>query len=322
MQENFGHYSVLLKETIDSLNIRPNGTYVDCTLGGAGHSEQILKRLTDGGRLVGIDRDAYALEKAGERLKAFGSQALLLKGNFCDAAALLYDNGIDKIDGVIADLGVSSFQLDNADRGFSYMHDAPLDMRMSQGEGMSAYDVVNGYEEKELSRIISLYGEERFAGKIAHEICKAREKEPIQTTLALAELIKNAIPAKNRKDGPHPAKRTFQAIRIEVNGELDVIPQMINSLFPLLSNGGRMAIITFHSLEDRLVKHTFLEYTKGCECPPDFPVCVCGKKPQAVVLTKKPILPSENELEENPRSRSAKLRVLEKIPCNTLFVDA
>lgn len=315
MQEHFGHYSVLLEETIDNLNIRPNGTYVDCTLGGAGHAERILKKLTAGGRLIGVDRDSFALEKAAERLKAFGSQALLLKGNFCDAADLLREQGIQQIDGVVADLGVSSFQLDNAERGFSYMHEAPLDMRMSQGEGMSAYDVVNGYQEKELSRILSLYGEERFAGKIARDICFYREKKPIQTTLELADIIKNAIPAKNRKDGPHPAKRSFQAIRIEVNGELDVIAKMIDGLFPLLSVGGRMAIITFHSLEDRIVKHTFLEYTKGCECPPDFPVCVCGKKPRAEVLTKKPILPSHRELEENPRSRSAKLRVLEKIPC-------
>ena len=315
MQENFGHYSVLLEETIENLNIRPNGTYVDCTLGGAGHSEAILKRLTDGGRLVGIDRDSYALKKAAERLARFGSQTILVKGNFCDAADLLREKGIETIDGVVADLGVSSFQLDNADRGFSYMHDAPLDMRMSQGEGLSAYDVVNGYEEKELSRVISLYGEERFAGKIARDIVRAREKAPIKTTFELSELVKNAIPAKNRKDGPHPAKRTFQAIRIEVNGELDVIPKMIDGLFPLLSFGGRMAIITFHSLEDRIVKHAFLEYTKGCECPPDFPVCVCGKKPRAEVLTKKPLLPSEQELNENPRSRSAKLRVLEKIPC-------
>ena len=315
MQENFGHYSVLLEETIENLNIRPNGTYVDCTLGGAGHSEAILKRLTDGGRLVGIDRDSYALEKAAERLARFGSQTILVKGNFCDAADLLREKGIETIDGVVADLGVSSFQLDNADRGFSYMHDAPLDMRMSQGEGLSAYDVVNGYAEKELTRVISLYGEERFAGKIARDIVRAREKAPIKTTFELSELVKNAIPAKNRKDGPHPAKRTFQAIRIEVNGELDVIPKMIHGLFPLLSVGGRMAIITFHSLEDRIVKHAFLEYTKGCECPPDFPVCVCGKKPRAEVLTKKPLLPSEQELNENPRSRSAKLRVLEKIPC-------
>lgn len=256
------------------------------------------------------------LKRQRERLAPFGSQAILVKGNFSDAADLLREQGIESVDGIVADLGVSSFQLDNADRGFSYMHDAPLDMRMSQGEGMSAYDVVNGYDEKELARIISLYGEERFAGKIARDIVKAREKEPIKTTFELSELIKNAIPAKNRKDGPHPAKRTFQAIRIEVNGELDVIPKMIDGLFPLLSVGGRMAIITFHSLEDRIVKHAFLEYTKGCECPPDFPVCVCGKKPRATVLTKKPILPSVTELAENPRSRSAKLRVLEKIPCS------
>lgn len=311
MQTNFGHYSVLLHETVDMLNISPDGIYVDCTLGGAGHSEQILKHL-ENGKLIGIDRDSYALKKAAERLAPFGNKALLLKGNFADAAALLAENGVEQIDGVVADLGVSSFQLDEAERGFSYMQDAPLDMRMSQGEGMSAYDVVNGYEEKELSRIISLYGEERFAAKIARDIVRAREKAPIETTFALSDIIKNAIPAKNRKDGPHPAKRTFQAIRIEVNGELDVISQMIDGLFPLLKKGGRMAIITFHSLEDRIVKHTFLEYTKGCECPPDFPVCVCGKKPRAEVLTKKPIFPSEEELAENPRSRSAKLRVLKK----------
>lgn len=311
MQTNFGHYSVLLQETVDMLDISPDGIYVDCTLGGAGHSEQILKRLVNG-RLVGIDRDSYALKKAAERLAPFGNKALLVKGNFADAAALLAQNGIEEIDGVVADLGVSSFQLDEAERGFSYMHDAPLDMRMSQGEGMSAYDVVNGYEEKELSRIISLYGEERFAARIARDIVRAREKAPIETTFALSDIVKNAIPAKNRKDGPHPAKRTFQAIRIEVNGELDVISQMIDGLFPLLKKDGRMAIITFHSLEDRIVKHTFLEYTKGCECPPDFPVCVCGKKPRAEVLTKKPILPSAAELEENPRSRSAKLRVMKK----------
>ena len=313
MQENYGHYSVLLAETGESLNIKPGGVYVDCTLGGAGHSARILEKMGGDGKLVGIDRDEYAIQKASQRLEKYKDNILLIKGNFCDAPELLSENGIHKIDGVVADLGVSSFQLDNADRGFSYMHDAPLDMRMSRQDKLSAYDVVNGYEEKELSRIINLYGEERFASKIAYNICRTREKQPIKTTAELAEVVKNSIPAKNRADGPHPAKRTFQAIRIEVNGELDVIDKMILGLFPMLESGGRMAVITFHSLEDRIVKHTFAELAKGCECPPDFPVCVCGKKPQGVVVTKKPILPSEQELEENPRSRSAKLRVCEKI---------
>ena len=313
MQENYGHYSVLLAETVDSLNIKPGGVYVDCTLGGAGHSARILEKMGGDGKLVGIDRDEYAIQKASQRLEKYKDNILLIKGNFCDAPKLLSENGIHKIDGVVADLGVSSFQLDNADRGFSYMHDAPLDMRMSRQDKLSAYDVVNGYEEKELSRIINLFGEERFASKIAYNICRTREKQPIKTTAELAEVVKNSIPAKNRADGPHPAKRTFQAIRIEVNGELDVIDKMILGLFPMLESGGRMVVITFHSLEDRIVKHTFAELAKGCECPPDFPVCVCGKKPQGVVVTKKPILPSEQELEENPRSRSAKLRVCEKI---------
>lgn len=313
MQENYGHYSVMLAETVDSLNIKPGGVYVDCTLGGAGHSARILEKMGGDGKLVGIDRDEYAIQKASQRLEKYKDNILLIKGNFCDAPELLSENGIHKIDGVVADLGVSSFQLDNADRGFSYMHDAPLDMRMSRQDKLSAYDVVNGYEEKELSRIINLFGEERFASKIAYNICRTREKQPIKTTAELVEVVKNSIPAKNRADGPHPAKRTFQAIRIEVNGELDVIDKMILGLFPMLESGGRMAVITFHSLEDRIVKHTFAELAKGCECPPDFPVCVCGKKPQGVVVTKKPILPSEQELEENPRSRSAKLRVCEKI---------
>ena len=313
MQENFGHYSVLLNETVNLLNIKKDGTYVDCTIGGAGHSNEVLKRLGDGGRLIGIDRDDYALEKAAERLKIYGDKVTLLKGNFASAPELLGNIGIEKIDGVIADLGVSSFQLDNADRGFSYMQDAPLDMRMSRDDTLSAYDVVNGYDERELSRIIDSYGEERYARNIARKICASREDAPIKSTLELADIIKSAIPAKNRREGPHPAKRTFQALRIEVNGELDVIGEMISGMFPLLSPGGRMAIITFHSLEDRIVKHAFLELTKGCECPPDFPVCVCGKKPQGIIITKKPVLPGEKELEENPRSRSAKLRVCEKI---------
>ena len=226
---------------------------------------------------------------------------------------MLRENGIEHIDGVVADLGVSSFQLDDAERGFSYMQDAPLDMRMNRKDSFSAYDVVNTYGERELAKIIDLYGEERFASSIARKIVKFRETKPVETTFELADIIKSAIPAKNKIDGPHPAKRTFQAIRIEVNGELDIIADTINGLFPMLNSGGRMAIITFHSLEDRIVKHTFLETTKGCTCPKDLPVCVCGKKPTGEVVTKKPILPSEKELEENPRSRSAKLRVCEKL---------
>ena len=314
MQENFGHYTVLLEETVDSLDVKPDGIYVDCTLGGAGHSNLIASKLTDGGRLIGIDRDEYAIGKAKERLAKYGDTVTFLHGNFVDAPKMLEEIGITEIDGVIADLGVSSFQLDNADRGFSYMQDAPLDMRMNRQDSFSAYDVVNTYSEKELARIIDMYGEERFASSIARKIVKYRtENKAVETTFELSDIIRSAIPSKNKIDGPHPAKRTFQAIRIEVNGELDVIADCINGMFPLLKSGGRMSVITFHSLEDRIVKHTFLEKTKGCECPKDFPVCVCGKKPTGVVVTKKPILPSENELEENPRSRSAKLRVCEKL---------
>ncbi len=313
MQENFGHYSVLLNETVDALNIKEDGVYVDCTLGGAGHSALIASKLSEKGRLIGIDRDDFALGKARERLAKYGERIILLHANFVDGAQLIKDIGYDRIDGVVADLGVSSFQLDDATRGFSYMQDAPLDMRMSRQDSFSAYDVVNSYSEKELAKIIDLYGEERFASSIARKIVHRREEKKIETTLELADIIKSAIPAKNKLDGPHPAKRTFQAIRIEVNGELDIIADTINNFFPMLSSGGRMAVITFHSLEDRIVKHSFLETTKGCTCPKDFPVCVCGKKPTGNVITKKPILPSQEELEENPRSRSAKLRVCEKI---------
>ena len=314
MQENFGHYTVLLEETVESLGIKPDGIYVDCTLGGAGHSNLIASKLSEKGRLIGIDRDEYALEKARERLSKYGDIVTLLHGNFVDAPKMLEEMGINEIDGVIADLGVSSFQLDNADRGFSYMQNAPLDMRMNRRDSFTAFDVVNKYSEKELSRIIDMYGEERFASSIARKIVKYRtEDKDIETTFELSDIIRSAIPAKNKVDGPHPAKRTFQAIRIEVNGELDVIAECINGMFPMLKKGGRMSVITFHSLEDRIVKHTFLDKTSGCVCPKDFPVCVCGKKPTGVVITKKPILPSERELEENPRSRSAKLRICEKL---------
>ncbi len=310
----FNHYTVMLHETVDGLSLKKDGVYLDCTTGGGGHSEEILKRLSalGGGHLYCIDRDPDALAAASKRLAPYSDMVTFVKGNYGDAAALLAERGVEYIDGACADLGVSSFQLDTPERGFSYMNDAPLDMRMSKGEGKSAYDVVNGYEERELSRIISLYGEENFAGRIASFIVKARESAPIATTFELNEIIKAAIPAKNRKDGPHPSKRTFQAIRIEVNGELDVIDKVINDLFPMLNPGGRLSFISFHSLEDRIIKHSFLEYTKGCICPPEFPICVCGNKPKAKVLTKKPILPSSAELEENPRSRSAKLRILEK----------
>ena len=312
----FRHYSVMLRETVDGLDIKPDGIYVDCTLGGGGHSEEILKRLEalgGNGKLISIDRDPEAIEAAGKRLARFGDRSMICKGNFSEAPSILDGLGIEKIDGVTADLGVSSRQLDESSRGFSYMHDAPLDMRMSKGEGMAAYDVVNSYSEDELKRIIYSYGEEKFSSRIASFIVREREKKPIETTFELSEIIKDAIPAKFRKDGPHPAKRTFQAIRIEVNGELDVIDKVINGLFPYLNSGGRMSFISFHSLEDRIIKHTFLSKTEGCTCPKDFPVCVCGKKPEALKNTKKPILPSEQELDENPRSRSAKLRILEKI---------
>ena len=313
MQENFGHYSVLLNETVDSLNIKPDGVYVDCTLGGAGHSNLIASRLSEKGRLIGIDRDEFALGKAKERLAKYGERIVLLHTNFVEGAEKVKQAGFDRIDGVVADLGVSSFQLDDATRGFSYMNDASLDMRMDRTQSFTAYDVVNTYSERELAKIIDMYGEERYASSIARKIVKYRESKPIETTNELSEIIKSGIPAKNKADGPHPAKRTFQAIRIEVNGELDIIADTINSFFPMLNEGGRMAIITFHSLEDRIVKHTFLDKTVGCTCPPDFPVCVCGKKAEGLVITKKPILPSSEELEENPRSRSAKLRVIEKI---------
>ena len=307
----FKHTSVLLNESIELLNVKDGGIYVDGTLGGGGHSEAILKKANC--RLIGIDRDDDALKAAGERLKPFGDRVTLVKSNFKDIVNVLDNLGVEKIDGCILDLGVSSYQLDTVERGFSYQHSAPLDMRMDQNQYTSAFNIVNEYSVKELTRIFRDYGEEKWAPRIAQYIVSEREKGSINTTGELVEIIKKAIPVSARRTGPHPAKRTFQAIRIEVNGELDVIADTINSLFPLVKSGGRVAVITFHSLEDRIVKHTFLEQTKGCECPPDFPVCVCGKKPKGIVITKKPIVPSDEELEENPRSRSAKLRVIEKI---------
>lgn len=306
----FHHISVLLNECIDNLNIRPDGIYVDGTMGGGGHSLEIAKRLTTG-RLICIDQDPNAHEAAGKRLAEYKDRITFVRDNFGNIANILDSLGIEKIDGMLLDIGVSSHQLDEAERGFSYQQDAPLDMRMNPDRPFSAYDVVNGYDEDELDRVIFTYGEERWARRIAQFIVKEREAKPIETTGELVDIIKKAVPKGARKDGPHPAKRTFQAIRIEVNGELEVLQRAIDDVAARLAVGGRLCIITFHSLEDRIVKEAFRKQENPCICPPQFPVCVCGKKPLGRVITRKPILPSKEELEENPRSRSAKLRVLE-----------
>ena len=308
----FVHSSVLLDECIEGLSIRQGGIYVDGTAGGGGHSFEIAGRLTDG-TLIAIDRDEAAIRAAGKRLAPYGDKVLFARNNFSEIAEVCKSFGIGQIDGVLLDLGVSSYQLDTPERGFSYMADAELDMRMDRRDGMTAYDVVNGYSAAELKRILFEYGEERFAPKIAAAICAARERSPIKTTGELCDIIKSAMPASAKNGGHHPAKRSFQAIRIEVNGELDAIEPAIRSAVSMLSPGGRIAIITFHSLEDRIVKQTFADLASGCECPKDFPVCVCGKKPQVRLVSRKPILPSDEELERNPRSRSAKLRVAEKL---------
>ena len=308
----FSHYSVLLSECMESLNIKPDGIYVDGTAGGAGHSSEIAKRLSSG-KLVAIDQDETAVAVATERLKALGKDTTVVRNNFCQIASVCKELGIESIDGVLLDLGVSSYQLDTAERGFSYSADAALDMRMDNRKTLSAYNVVNEYSESAIKKILFDYGEERFAPQIASAIVKHREKSPIKTTAELSNIIKYAIPSAAREGGHHPAKRSFQAIRIEVNAELDVIEPAIRDAVALLSKGGRMAIITFHSLEDRIVKQTFASLASGCTCPKDFPICVCGNKPKVKVITKKPILPTKEELEENPRSRSAKLRVIEKI---------
>ena len=308
----FHHISVLLNECIDNLNIRPDGIYVDGTMGGGGHSLEIAKRLTTG-RLICIDQDPNAHEAAGKRLAEYKDRITFVRDNFGNIANILDSLGIEKIDGMLLDIGVSSHQLDEAERGFSYQQDAPLDMRMNPDRPFSAYDVVNGYDEDELDRVIFTYGEERWARRIAQFIVKEREAKPIETTGELVDIIKKAVPKGARKDGPHPAKRTFQAIRIEVNGELEVLQRAIDDVAARLAVGGRLCIITFHSLEDRIVKEAFRKQENPCICPPQFPVCVCGKKPLGRVITRKPILPSEEELEENPRSRSAKLRVLEGV---------
>lgn len=308
----FHHISVLLNECIDNLNIRPDGIYVDGTMGGGGHSLEIAKRLTTG-RLICIDQDPNAHEAAGKRLAEYKDRITFVRDNFGNIANILDSLGIEKIDGMLLDIGVSSHQLDEAERGFSYQQDAPLDMRMNPDRPFSAYDVVNGYDEDELDRVIFTYGEERWARRIAQFIVKEREAKPIETTGELVDIIKKAVPKGARKNGPHPAKRTFQAIRIEVNGELEVLQRAIDDVAARLAVGGRLCIITFHSLEDRIVKEAFRKQENPCICPPQFPVCVCGKKPLGRVITRKPILPSKEELEENPRSRSAKLRVLEGV---------
>ena len=308
----FHHISVLLNECIDNLNIRPDGIYVDGTMGGGGHSLGIAKRLTTG-RLICIDQDPNAHETAGKRLAEYKDRITFVRDNFGNIKSILDSLEIEKIDGMLLDIGVSSHQLDEAERGFSYQQDAPLDMRMNPDRPFSAYDVVNGYDEDELDRVIFTYGEERWARRIAQFIVKERENKPIETTGELVDIIKKAVPKGARKDGPHPAKRTFQAIRIEVNGELEVLQRAIDDVAARLAVGGRLCIITFHSLEDRIVKEAFRKQENPCICPPQFPVCVCGKKPLGRVITRKPILPSKEELEENPRSRSAKLRVLEGV---------
>ena len=309
----FSHVSVLLRECIEALNIKPDGIYVDCTTGGGGHSLEIVKRLTAGGRLIAIDRDEDALRAAGERLADYADRVTFVHSNYAILQSVLADLGIPKADGVLADLGVSSYQLDTAERGFSYMQDAPLDMRMDRKQPLSARDVVNTYSEEELRRILYDYGEEKFARNIAANIVKRRSERPIETTLELAELVKGSMPKAAREGGHHPAKRTFQAIRIEVNAELSSIPPALDAAVHALNPGGRVAVITFHSLEDRLVKQKFAALSSGCTCPREFPVCVCGKKPVVRVITKKPVTAGEDELEVNPRSRSAKLRVAEKI---------
>lgn len=306
----FHHISVLLNECIENLDIKPDGIYVDGTMGGGGHSLEIAKRLTTG-RLIGIDQDPNAQEAAGKRLEPVKDRVTFVRDNFGNIANILDTLGIEKIDGMLMDIGVSSHQLDEAERGFSYQQDAPLDMRMNPDKPFSAYDVVNDYSEDELDRVIFTYGEERWARRIAQFIVKERADKPIQTTGELVDIIKRAVPKGARKDGPHPAKRTFQAIRIEVNGELDVLQKAIEDVSCRLNKGGRLCIITFHSLEDRIVKEAFRKQENPCICPPQFPVCVCGKKPVGRVVTRKPIVPGKKELEENPRSRSAKLRVLE-----------
>lgn len=309
----FQHKSVLLQECIDALNIRPDGIYLDGTLGGAGHSSQIARRLTEGGRLIGVDRDRTALAAAKERLAPYADRVTLVHSNFAEIDAILDSLGIPAVDGMLFDLGVSSPQLDDASRGFSYMADAPLDMRMDKDDALTAGEVVNTWPQGELRRILYDYGEERYAPQIAAAICRAREKAPVETTLELVDIIRSAMPAQALREKQHPAKRSFQAIRIAVNDELGAVSRMMQAAVGRLNPSGRLAVITFHSLEDRIVKSEMQQAARGCTCPPEFPVCVCGKKPLVKLVTRKPIVSGPAELEENPRARSAKLRVAEKL---------
>lgn len=309
----FKHTSVLLDECIDNLNIRPEGIYVDGTLGGGGHSSVICQHLSEEGTLIGIDRDIDALNAAEKRLEEYPCRKIFVQSNYSDIKDVLKSLDIDGIDGALLDLGVSSFQLDNSERGFSYMQDAPLDMRMNRDDRFTAYDVVNDYSRQDLTRIISKYGEDKWASRIAAFIEKARQDGPIETTGQLVEIIKAAVPAGARREGPHPAKRTFQAIRIEVNDELGQLERAVEEFCDVLNPGGRLCIISFHSLEDRIVKDIINRRADPCTCPPEFPVCVCGKKADIKKITRKPVVPSEDELENNPRARSAKLRVCEKL---------
>ena len=313
MGEMYLHRPVLLHECIEALAIRPDGIYLDGTLGRGGHSEEIAKRLSDKGRLLCIDRDRQALEEAGRRLAPWADRITFLHGNFADLDALMDRAGVAAADGMLFDLGVSSPQLDDPERGFSYMHDAPLDMRMDRDDALTAWTVVNQWPREEIRRVLSQYGEERYAGPIAAAIDKARRKAPIETTGQLVEVIKGALPAAALREKQHPAKRSFQGIRIAVNDELASVSRMLQAAIPRLNPGGRLAVISFHSLEDRIVKSELAAAAKGCTCPPEFPVCVCGKTPQVKLVTRKPVLPGEDELEENPRARSAKLRVAEKV---------
>ncbi len=311
--EVFQHATVLLRESVDGLNIKEAGTYVDCTLGGGGHSALIASKLGEKGRLFSLDQDKTALDAAKIKLQAFGDRVSLIKTNFKYMKEALQEKGVFQVDGILFDLGVSSPQLDVGERGFSYQLDAPLDMRMDVEGDLSAKEIINHWPEEKLSNIIFQYGEEKFARRIAKKIVREREKKEIETTVELAELIKKAIPAPARRKGPHPAKRTFQAIRIAVNDELNVFKEALHDAIDLLSPEGRVCVITFHSLEDRICKTTFQDDAQGCICPPDFPICTCGRTPRIKILTKKPIVPSEEELEANPRARSSKLRIAEKI---------
>ena len=310
----FNHYSVLLNETIENLNIKPDGIYADGTLGGGGHAYQVASRLSEKGRLIGIDQDADAIAAAGERLKEFGDKITIIRSNYANMKEKLHRIGVEKVDGIVLDLGVSSFQLDTPERGFTYRDEnAPLDMRMDDRQSLTAKDIVNGYSEMDLYRIIRDYGEDKFAKNIAKHIVQERAEKPIETTGELTEIIRASIPMKVQVTGGHPAKRTFQAIRIELNKELEVLQNNLDDMIDLLNPGGRICIITFHSLEDRIVKTNFKRNENPCTCPSDFPVCVCGKKSKGKVVTRKPILPSEEELEVNSRSKSAKLRVFERV---------